>query len=300
MMRKYDLNDLQYDKKLAIQLKVDIIGEILKAIKLPDNKLSRTIIGGLTGLPTRRFAEIMADFDRVIGESGLQSACKHILKKLVRDTTAVGVEVIPNQGPVIIASNHPGTFDTIAITSKLPRKDVKIIAGANPFFSNLTSGSKFLLFATRDVNERVGVIRKAILHLQQGGLLLTFPYGRISPDPAILKGADDTIRKWSRSLEIFLRKLPTVKLVLAVTSGVITNEYLNHPLPNLFSGFERRRIIEFMQIIKQMIFHQTSDLHPKINFQLDNSQALKIEERMAAIQQQELNLLQSHMKLFYP
>lgn len=298
-MRKYNLNELQYDKKLAIQLKEDIIGEILKAIKLPDNNLTRTIIGALTGLPTRRFAEIMADFDRMISEVGLKFACRHILKKLVLDTTAVGIEEIPIQGPVIIASNHPGTFDAIAISSTLPREDVRIIVGANPFFSDLTNGSKFLISASGDVNQRVGVIRQAILHLHQGGLLLIFPYGHISPDPAILKGADDTIRKWSRSLEIFLRKLPAVKLVLAVTSGVLTNEYLNHPLPNLFSGFERRRIIEFMQIIKQMISHQTNDLHPKINFQLDNSQDLIIEERMAAIQQQELNLLQSHMKMFY-
>ena len=142
-MPKYNTAELEFSQPLARQLKHDIIGEILYALKWPDTKVRSSLITTLVSQPTRRFAEIMADFDRVIGESGLRVACSHILKKLVSDISAVGVEEIPLQGPVLITSNHPGTYDSLSILSQLPREDAKIIVGANPFFHDMLNGSDF-------------------------------------------------------------------------------------------------------------------------------------------------------------
>jgi hypothetical protein len=302
-MKTYDPTALIFDPVLARKLKFDIIGEILKAIKWPDTKVLRFLISSIVGLPTRRFAEIMADFDRVIGEKGLRFASDHLLEKLINIVTEIGVEMIPSEGPTIIASNHPGTYDALAILSQLPREDVKIIVGSNPFFCDMPNGRKFLIFATRKQNERFEVIRQAIHHLQKGGLLLIFPAGHIDPDPAIFEVAEERFQNWSRSLTVFLRKVPQTKLILAVTSGVITKEYINHPLPNLFKGHERRRIIEFMQVIKQMIFHQTKDLNPKICFKEESRynphEGLDHSKRMDSICSQEFDLFQAHLKEFY-
>jgi hypothetical protein len=303
-MKKYNTAELKFDQDIARLLKYDIIGEIISAIRWPDTLVRRAVITALVSLPTQRFAEVMADFDRVILESGLRCACEHLLNKLVTEVDSSGAEEIPEKGPVIIAANHPGTFDSLSILSQLPREDAKIIVGANPFFYDMRKGRDFLIFSPRQHDKRFEVIRQAIQHLQNGGLLLIFPYGHIAPDPAILDEASACIREWSRSLGIFLRKVPEAQLILTVISGVITREYLRHPLPNMFSGFERRRIIEFMQMIKQMIFHQTKDLCPKVSFKREefhgSQRDFDIETRMETIISQELDLLNVHMKTFYP
>lgn len=304
-MTNFDPADLKFDLALSHQLKRDITGEIFKAIKCPDIKVVREFISFLVGFPTRRFAEVMADFDRVIQENGLRIACTYLLNKLTNNVTSIGACVVPEKGPAIIASNHPGTYDALSIVTQLPREDVKIIVGANPFFRNLTNGRNYLIFASRDQKIRFEVIRQAIHHLQGGGLLLIFPAGHIDPDPVILGGAEVELQTWSRSLVIFLQKVPQAKLILAVTSGVITKEYVHHPLPNLFkNGHERRRIIEFMQVIKQMVLNQTVPLKPKISFAEERKSEpydeIDLTKRMETIRLQALDLLQYHLKEFYP
>ncbi|MDO9545610.1 MAG: 1-acyl-sn-glycerol-3-phosphate acyltransferase [Pelolinea sp.] len=303
-MTNFDPAALIFNLTLSQQLKQDITGEIFKAIKCPDIKIVRDFISFLVSFPTRRFAEIMADFDRVIQENGLRTASTHLLNKLTDSVTSIGAHVVPEKGPAIIASNHPGTYDGLAILSQLPREDVKIIVGANPFFRNLPNGRDFLIFATREQKVRFEVIRQAIHHLLEGGLVLIFPGGHIDPDPAILEGAEDGFQNWSHSLAVFLRKVPQAKLILAVTSGVITNEYIHHPLPNLFkNGHERRRIVEFMQVIRQMVFNRTIAINPKISFaeeaRTDPHDEIDLTKRMERIRSQAMNLFQYHMNEFY-
>jgi len=299
-MLYFDPDDLVYDQTQVNKLQYDMVGEMLKAVHLPDKQFPRNFVNGLTKRATTNFAEVMADFDRVIGLDGLPAACTHLLDKLVNGVSAVGTEHIPLKGPAVIAANHPGTYDAISVLSALPREDVRIIVGANPFFRDLTAGKKFLLFSTREQSDRVEVIRQGIQHLENGGLLLYFPYGHISTDPAVMEGAEEMIRGWSRSLEIFLRKVPSAKLVLAVISGVINKGYIDHPLPNMFKGFERRRIIEFLQMIRQMVHHIKQDLHIRINFQQEAQSVDGSVTRMQAIIRQELSLLSTHMNTFYP
>lgn len=304
-MTNFDPSKLKFDPVLAHQLKQDITGEIFKAIKCPNIKILHDLISLLVGFPTRRFAEVMADFDNVIQESGLRFASNHLLNKLTNNVISTGASLVPEKGPTIVASNHPGTYDGLTIISQLPREDVKIIVGANPFFRNLPNGSKFLIFATRDPSVRSDVIRQAIRYLQEGGLILIFPAGHIDPDPSILDGVEDGFHRWSRSLAVFLRKVPQAKLILTVTSGVITKNYVNHPFPNMFkNGHERRRIIEFMQVIKQMVLNQKVSLNPKVSFTEEKRNDLRDEfdlaQRMEMIRSQELDLLHKHMKEFYP
>lgn len=295
-----EFSSLTFDPSLARQLQRDLAGEIFKAVKCPDIKVLQEIIRFLVNLPTRRFAEIMADFDRVIKENGLRHASKHLLNKLTDNVTSAGEEIIPRKGPTIIASNHPGTYDGLTILSQLPREDIKIVAGANPFFRNLPNGRNFLIFATREHHERVELIRQSIRHLKDGGLVLIFPAGHIDPDPEILPGAEECLRKWSHSVAVFLKKVPKTKLILAITSGVITKEFINHPLPNMFKiGYERRRIVEFMQLIKHMVFGRGIPLTPRVSFDkekmVDGKADFDLSERMSSIYSQALDLLHRHM-----
>jgi 1-acyl-sn-glycerol-3-phosphate acyltransferase len=167
----------------------------------------------------------------------------------------------------VIASNHPGTYDGFALISNLKREDFKIMVSGIPFFQHLPNASKYLIYSTQDVNDRMQAIRQSIHHLEGGGVLVIFPSGRIDPDPAILPGADQALLHWSRSIEVFLRKVPDAALVLAITSGVLSKEFTKKFYPRLFrNDHEKRRVMEFMQVLKQMVRGKPVAVDPCVSF----------------------------------
>lgn len=300
-MTTTDYSTASFDPALALQLKRDITEEIFRAIQLPDIKFLRNLLRPLFHLPAKRFAELMAGFDSIIQKSGLRVATSFLLQRLTDHVISVGHEEIPKSGPLIIASNHPGAYDALTILSQVPREDLKLVVSDIPFFRNMPSGSRFLIFSTRDQRVRVEAIRQSVRHLQDGGVLLIFPSGRIDPDPSLLEGAESSINHWSRSLTVFLRKVPQSQLVLAITSGVLSREFVNHPLPKLVKGdHERRRLMEFMQVIKQLIFNRSLPLKPKVSFARESKIHRSSDWDMEAIQSQARHLLCQHMQAFYP
>ena len=127
---------------------------------------------------------------------------------------------------------------------------------------------------------------------------------RLDPDPALYADAADSNSYWSRSLEVFLRKVPEAKLVLTVTSGVLTRDFLHHPITWLFKNdHERRRLIEFMQVIRQMTRGKPANVHPKISFAapltLDEVQGDTERISDALIKPKLMELFEQHARLYY-
>jgi hypothetical protein len=85
-------------------------------------------------------------------------------------------------------------------------------------------------------SERFRLLRSATRHLRGGGAILTFPAGRIEPDPAVLPGAIEALEYWSPSADLFARLVPRLAIVPAVVSGVLSPAALRNPLT-----FLRRR-----------------------------------------------------------
>jgi hypothetical protein len=251
-----------------------------------------------------RFSKLIVEFDTSIRENGYVYASTQILKKLAGDVVVSGQEFIPATGPLIIASNHPGTYDGLAIISNLPRDDFRLIVSGIPFFQNLPNASKNLIFATHDTSDRMDVLRKSVRHLQGGGALLIFPGGRLDPDPSIYSDAGEGLKKWSRSIEIFLNKVPEAQLVLTIASGVFSGEFINHPLVKLFKNdHEQRRFMEFLQVIKQMALGKPVELHPKVSFAKPYrpTDLLNISDGFSepSILQKATELIELHMNLYY-
>ncbi len=295
----------EFNCELANQIREDILEEIFKAAKIPKVQLLRNILIQLFSTATRRFSELIAKFDARVEKNGFITSAQMALLELCGQVDCIGQKKIPIKGPLIIASNHPGTYDGLAIISQLPRSDFRLIVSGIPFFKNLPNASKYLIFATHDVSERMDVIRKSIRHLMQGGMIIIFPSGRLDPDPSIFSHADKDLDKWSRSIEILMNKVPNTKLVLAITSGILSGEFINHPITRLFSNdHERRRIMEFMQVIKQMIRDKPVELHPKVTFGNPISfQDMKISPEFSPhqyIHAMAKTLMNYHSKLFYP
>ena len=298
-------NHLENDNfSLEEQIRRDISLEIFRAAKVPNIGWVRNLISPLVRNPVNHFSKLIVEFDTSIRDYGYVYASTQILKKLAGEVAADGQELIPASGPLIIASNHPGTYDGLAIISKLPRNDFRLIVSGIPFFQNLPNARKNLIFATHDTADRMDVLRKSIRHLQEGGALLIFPSGRLDPDPSIFPDAGEGLKRWSRSIEVFLKKVPESQLVLAIASGVLSEKYIHHPIAKLFKNdHEQRRFMEFLQVIRQMALGKPVELHPKVTFakpfNLKDDQSFLENSPDKTILEKSMALLDHHINLYY-
>ena len=243
--------------------------EIVNAIGLSRRGRLRSLIEPLFWAPAQRFAELAASFDRRVSQTGFCEAARWVLPRFVKNVEVFDEENIPAEGPLIIASNHPGTIDSLAIAANLPRSDLKIIASGMPFMRGLSATARFLIYAPRppEIHGRMNAVRQAIRHLLEGGSLLIFPSGGVDPDPEVLPGAQESLTKWSSSVEILLKKVPQAKLVLTIVSGVLSPACLRHPLTRLRKGLRERQLTaEIVQIVQLMILGKKFNLTPRISF----------------------------------
>jgi hypothetical protein len=297
------MEQVKVDPQVAGQIYSDIFQEIYKAGKIPDVVFLRQLLIRVLRKPVANFSNFIARIDALIRDFGFVEAAKIAIAELSGGFEETGSQFIPSSGPVIIASNHPGTYDGFALIANLKRDDFKVMVSGIPFFRNLPNASKYLIYSTHDVNDRMQAIRQSIAHLRSGGALLIFPSGRIDPDPAILPGAANALSHWSRSILVFMRKVQEASLVLAITSGVLSKEFIHHPIPRLFrNDHERRRVMEFMQIIKQMVRGKPVSVNPRVSFSQPISFASAAgedpERIQHHIQQQAISLLHSHQSAF--
>lgn len=211
-----------------------ITEEIYKAFGLSKLGMIKALFAPVFYPPAQRFAEIGAAFDRFVENFGFTEAARRILPFFsVDEAEAFGVENIPEEGPLLITSNHPGAYDSLVIAANLPRNDLKIIVGNIPFLENLPYVKMHMIFAKIDIHVRMAVIRSAIRHLQNSGALLVFPGGTIDPDPDFMPGASEQLGRWSRSIEIMVRKVPKTKMLITIVSGVLSAACIRNPLTRL-------------------------------------------------------------------
>jgi len=100
---------------------------MVRALGLPPAGAARRLLGPLLGRPAGRFAGIVARADGEIGSAGLPGAARSLLADLRMEPVVWGERGIPEEGPLLVASNHPGAYDSLAIMAAVPRKDLKVI-----------------------------------------------------------------------------------------------------------------------------------------------------------------------------
>src|SRR5512142_3280957 len=92
-----------------------IDNEIIRALGLPLDGWLADRLHAILGRATRRFSELFAEVDRIVEEQGLPAGAAWLLHHLASGVESRGVDNIPSQGPLIIASNHPGAVDSLAV-----------------------------------------------------------------------------------------------------------------------------------------------------------------------------------------
>ncbi len=241
--------------------------EILVAAGLPRSGPLQTLLRPLVWPPAHRFASLASEFDRRVATAGLTDAVRWALSLFVQGTQAHGTEYIPSSGPLIVASNHPGTYDGLVIASCLARDDLKVIASDVPFLRNMHASSPHLIYTTLDSHARMAAAREAMRHLRAGGALLLYPSAQVDPDPAFLPGAQQELQKWSSSLPLFIRQAPETQVLVTIVSGVLAPSCYNHPLTRLRSEQRLKQFLaEFLQIGQQIMFGRRFGLEPVVRF----------------------------------
>ena len=252
---------------LVKEIQSAITDEIFFALGLNRRGALRRAFGWLFGLPTRRFARIMADVDTAVGVGGPPAGCQTMLDALGVKTAVMGVEKIPKTGPAIFLANHPGAYDSMAIGSVIPRNDLKAIVGKTRLYQVLPNIHPKVIYTSEIRSENMTTLRQAVLHLKQGGSLLQFGSGLIEPDPALQPLDDSVFKRWSPSIELFMRKVPETLLIPTIASNVLLKRFANHPLTRLRRApIDQRRLAEFMQIIQQLSLPKSIHAQPRISF----------------------------------
>jgi hypothetical protein len=262
---KWDLMEKTTDIEALTQFITD---EIFRVFKQSPQSWVRRTFGPVLWLPAHRFATLAATFDRYVEEYGFREAALRSISKYVQAFEARNVENIPQEGPLLITSNHPGTIDSLVLIASIPRPDLKIVATGIPFMEGLRNAADHLIYTPRKgVHERMMVVRSAIHHLKDGGAVLIFPSGRIDPDPALSPEAAHDLGKWSHSVELMLHQVPQTQVLLSVVSNVLSARWRWNPFVRLIGDdLKQRTVAECLQVIQSIIFPSVNRVAPRLTF----------------------------------
>ena len=251
-------------------LKETLIYELTKALALPQKSWTRNAVRFVFGKAATAAAKVGLGLDQAVAEGGLAGGARWILPRFVKSHAARGVETLPPHGPLVIAANHPASVDSIVISAHVNRTDYKAIVGEIPFFQHLPHVNANAIFAPDQSNPmgRMQVIRESIRHLKCGGALLIFPRGGIEADPEWMPQPEAEFHHWSRSLEIFLERVPGLRILVTMVSGVISPSSMKHPI-TLFRKArpDRQRLAFLYQLARQMLSgRELFGLSPRVTF----------------------------------
>jgi len=132
---------------------------------------------------------------------------------------------LPERGPLLVVSNHPGLYDALVLFASVGRDDLAVIAAERDLLASLPNVSKHLLVAPPGA--RAGLaLRHAARHLIRGGALLHFPAGRIEPDPRLLAPGESPLHPWMPGLDLLValaaRARPDLVVTPVLVSGVVS------------------------------------------------------------------------------
>ncbi len=180
-----------------------------------------------------RFARQVLAYDADVGRSGLSAATVAYLRHNVGSVKYAGAEHLRGDGPLLIASNHPGMSDALALFAILQRDDLRVVARDRDFLRAMPNMVSHLLIVSDVESERIRATRAITTTLKAGHPVLTFPAGKIEPDPAFMSGAVESLANWSSSLDLFARLVPQLRVVPVMVCGVISQQALRNPVTHI-------------------------------------------------------------------
>lgn len=245
----------------------DLVFELNKSLGFKKGGISHTLLRPLVWKPMFRFSEMATIFEHRLVQEGWQKASAWFITYFVDQVVSRGTELLPEHGPLIVASNHPGAYDSLVISSQVPRDDLKIISSDIPFVKKLPDTSKHMIYSDRDPHSRMMAARQALRHLKDGGALLVFARASMDPDPAYMPNSEVELTRWTSSLGMFLRNVPQTRVVISIISGVLSPRFLTHPSTYFRRGrVNKQRLSEFFQVMHQLMSPGKLMVTPSLSF----------------------------------
>ncbi len=244
-----------------------LITEIVKVSGLPETTAVQRLFRRIFHPATDRLATVGVITDRLITREGFSAAAKWMVGNWCRPAVTHGLENIPGEGPLLVLSNHAGTYDSVILSSTVGREDLKIVSNSIPFLMRLPHIAEHLIFVSEQTAKRAAGAYAAIRQLRKGGAVLMFGGGRLEPDPDVYPNAGEFIEKWSNSIALFLQSVPQARLIISIISGVLSRRWVNHPVTWLKRyEFQKRRLAIFGQVLQQLFSPGAFYLTPRISF----------------------------------
>jgi len=253
---------------LPTTLSDSLIDELVTAIGLRKTKFNHQLFWRLFRGITDRLAELGASADEIAKAEGFPTACEWVLTHFCSDIQVNGAENIPDHGPLLVLSNHPGSYDALVTFSNLKGHRVRSVSSPIPFLNLLPNIGQHFMFAPRDnAHERMIIFRQAIRHLREGGTLNYFGSGHRDPDPSVYPGAIRAIDDWLDVFDFFFTKVKDLKILPVVISGVVSPKWVKSPITWLRKEqIDQQRLAEFGQVITQLRKPGKLMLSPRISF----------------------------------
>lgn len=244
-----------------------VLHEFFWLLGLSEDSLVRQTLQPVLSPAVGRFTDLAAEFDQGVAQVGLPAAIRPYVPRFTRSLTVVGADHLPQHGPALLVSNHPGAYDLFAVLAQLPRPDVRVIVSEISILRHLPATSPHFILIGRSEQSRMAAVRAAVRHLRDGGVLFIFPGGIVDPDPAFMPGAAAALQRWSPSLELFLRRAPETQVISVVISGVLSQAWLRSPVTRLRQvPKDRQKVAEAFQIAQQLLFPASLRTSPLITF----------------------------------
>jgi len=248
-------------------LKSHLIYEICQAAGFRVGGWKQRALTAALRRPIDSVALLFSDIDATIGRDGIDVGFAKLLVRFVKDPLINGAENLPDKGPLIIASNHPGAYDVLLIGSTLGRGDLRIVTSTVPLYHAMTNFHQHTIEVGTTPEGGMRSIRESVRHLRDGGALLIFPSGSVDPDPDILPGAREALAIWRPGIEALVNLAPRAAVVQSIASGVLAPRWIGNPLLRLQKvEWQRRKLAEMLQVIQQMVRPQTEKLSPRLTF----------------------------------
>jgi hypothetical protein len=231
------------------------LDDLVSSFGWQENSLPAAIVRKVFFRPAQKFAKQMAEYDDLVGRLELHEAsCEILHRHYIRSLCLHGQENIPTHGPVLFLANHPGMADTISLFAAIPRMNLRVLALDRPFLLSLPNISKHLVYLSDDPAGRMRAVRQVASHLRAGHAALTFPAGKIEPDPDVHTGALDSLKDWTDSSGLFMRFAPDLQIVPVLVSGVIWERTARHWLTRFKQTREdREKLAAALQLLAMVV-----------------------------------------------
>lgn len=228
--------------------------EMLQLLGWQQSRVGRWLAEHPLQLGVARFARHVLGFEGGVQSQGWAAANRQAASRYLRSLHVSGAEFIPARGPLLLAANHPGITDFMALSAAAGRDDLAVLAYTRPFLCALPGVSSHILHLAHEPGQHFQAVRAAIRHLRAGQAVLSFPAGTGEPDPQTMPGAVASLESWQPSVGLLMRCVPGLQIVPALVSGVLwPRTYQLGFVQRLPSAREQMRVAGTLQVMWQTV-----------------------------------------------